>query len=61
MTNFEKVTKSSEALAKFIDEAIDEVLDGDCPYVRRTCCLEHTGCMECIKKWLNEEAEEDEE
>ena len=60
MTNFEKITKSSEALAKFIDETIDEVWNGNCPYVRRTCCLEHTECMYCIKKWLDKEAEDTE-
>lgn len=60
MTNFDNVTASPEALAKFIDEKIRYTLDLDeCPFV--ALCEENVECEECITRWLKQEAEEGEE
>lgn len=59
-TNFDKVTVSSKALAKFIDGQIRYSLDlKGCLF--GALCEEGVECEECITKWLEQEAEEETE
>lgn len=59
-TNFDKVTASPEALAKFIDDKIRHTLDLDeCPFVAFKC-EEGVECEECITRWLKQEAADEE-
>lgn len=61
MTNFEKITKSPKALAKYIDWAIDEAFGGRCPLIKSGKCEEHLKCKDCIADWLEQEAKENEQ
>ena len=56
MTNLEKITKSPEALAKFIYNAVDSVCSHEQCFVANNC--HGKGCIECIADWLDKEAEE---
>ena len=63
-TNFDKITASPEALAKFINEIIEYMYHGEtgteaCPFWR-LCTDDELGCEECIARWLKQEAEEEE-
>ena len=58
-TNFDRITASPEALAKYIDWAIDEVWDGRCPLIESGKCEVHLKCKDCIADWLKQEAEDD--
>ena len=51
-TNFDRITESTESLAKFI-EATDGFL---CNYVNKKCHI--NGCVDCIKEWLQKENEQ---
>ena len=57
-TNFDRITASPEALAKFIDKKISLTLDLDeCPFM--ALCEAGVECEECITKWLKQEAGEE--
>ena len=59
LTNFDRITASPEALAKFIDEKIRYTLDLDeCPFV--ALCEEGVECEECITQWLKQKVEGEE-
>lgn len=57
-TNFDKVTISPEALAKFIYNAVDLVCSHEQCFVANNC--HGKGCIECIADWLKQEAKETE-
>ena len=56
-TNFDKVTVSPKALAKFINDAVNLAIYHEQCFISNPCY--GTDCDECITKWLNEEAEDD--
>ncbi len=60
-TNFDNITASPEALAKYIDWAIDEAWDGRCPLIKSGKCAEHLKCKDCITDWLKQKAEKETE
>lgn len=57
-TNFDKVTISPEALAKFIYNAVDLVCSHEQCFIANNC--HGKGCIECIADWLKKEAKETE-
>lgn len=57
MTNFEKITKNTESLAKFIEQAFDygqDCSELDCKECECKWCHKHTD----IQKWLEQECKE---
>ena len=59
MTNFENVTASPEALARFINIKINQTkIYNICPFSLEGSCPVDIGCDECIAKWLKQEAKE---
>lgn len=61
-TNFDKLTASPEALAKFIikKDKFKGVFEADCFFkkTKEWRCLSDT-CEECITKWLKQKAEDE--
>lgn len=56
MTNFENITASPEALAKFINNAADLAYREQC-FISDPCY--GTDCERCITKWLKQEARDE--
>lgn len=61
MTNYEKITETTQALAEVIKDCQEIYYCGQCPaydYCRDLSGMEPSDCYAMIREWLEQEVEE---